>query len=86
MKNIFHLNTNIQHNIRSCSELYCRNPKTVKYGTQTTLYLAPKLWPLVSNTIKRIKLLDLFISKIRQWEPDGPYCLCNIYLQHVGFV
>ena len=33
MKNVFHLNTNITHNLRSRNEL-SRNPKTVKYGTE----------------------------------------------------
>ena len=42
MKNVFHLNTNIPYNLRSRSELCCRNPKTVKYGTETISYLAPK--------------------------------------------
>ena len=35
MKNLFHLNTNIPYKLRSCYELYCRNPTTVKYGTET---------------------------------------------------
>ena len=37
---IFHLNTNILYNLRSRSELYCRNPKIVKDGTETISYLA----------------------------------------------
>ena len=45
MKNVFHLNINIQSNLRSHSELYCRNSKTVKYGTETISYLARKIWP-----------------------------------------
>ena len=52
MKNVFHFNTNIPYNPMSRSELYIRNPKTVKYGTETTSYLAPKIWSLVSNAIK----------------------------------
>ena len=35
MINAFHFNTNISYNLRSCSELYCRNPKRMKYGTET---------------------------------------------------
>ena len=35
MKNVFHFNTNIPYNLRSRSELYSRNPKAVKYGTET---------------------------------------------------
>ena len=66
MKNVFHFNTNIPYNLRSRSELYSRNPKTVKYGTETISYLAPKTWSLVPNDIKGSKLLDVFKPKIRQ--------------------
>ena len=31
MKNVSHFNTNIPYNLRSRSELYSTNPKTVKY-------------------------------------------------------
>ena len=41
IKNVFHLNTNIPYNLRSRSELYSRNPKTVKYETEIIFYLAP---------------------------------------------
>ena len=68
MKNVFHLNTNILYSLSSRSELYSKNP-TVKYGTETTSYLAPKIWSLVSNAIKSSKSLDVFKSKKRQWGP-----------------
>ena len=77
MKNVFHSNTNIPYNLSSRSELYSRNPKTVKYETETIFYLAPKIWSLLPNVIKSSKSLDVFKSKIRQWEPD---------MQHVGFI
>ena len=86
MKNVFQFNTNIPYNLRSRSELYSRNPKTVKYGTETISYLAPKIWSLVPNAIKSSKSLDAFKFKIRQWEPDCPCRLCKNYLQHVGFI
>ena len=40
--------------------LYCRNPKTVKYGAETIPYLAPKIWFLVPEIIKSSKALDIF--------------------------
>ena len=70
MKTVFHFSTNIPHNLRSRSELYSRNAKTVIYGTETIFYLAPEIWSLVPNAIKSTKSLDVFKSKIRQWEPD----------------
>ena len=86
MKNVIHFNTNIPYNLRSRSELYCRNQKTVKYGTETISYLAPKIWSLVPYAIKNSKSLDLFKSKIRQREPDCPCRLCKNYLQHVRLI
>ena len=59
MKNVFHLNTNIPYDLRSRGERYSRNPKTVKYGTETISYLAPKIWFLVFNAIKSSKSLDV---------------------------
>ena len=86
MKNVFHFNTNISYNLSSRSELYSRNPKTMKYRTETTSFLAPKIWSLVPNAIKSSKSLHVFKFKIRQWEPDFPCRLCKNYLQHVGFI
>ena len=66
MKNISHLKTNIPHKLGSHCDLYCRNPKTVKYGTENISYLAPKIWSLVPEAIKISNSLDAFKSKIRQ--------------------
>ena len=86
MNNVFHLNANIPYNLRSRSERHSRNPKTIKHGTETMSYLAPKIWSLVPNAMKISNSLDVFKSKIRQWEPDCPYRLCKNYVQHVGFI
>ena len=66
MKNAFHFNTNIPYNLRSRSELYSRNPKTVKYGTETISHQTPKIRSLVTDAIKGSKSLDVLKSKIRQ--------------------
>ena len=86
MKNVFYLNTNIPYNLRSGSELYCKNLKTVKYGRESISYLASKIWSLALNAIKISKSLDVFKSNMRQWEPDFPCRLCKNYLQHAGFI
>ena len=72
---IFH--TTLGHAVNFVVEivkLYFTYSKTVKYGTETISYLAPKTW------------LDVFESKIRQWKPDCHCPLCRNYLQHVGFI
>ena len=86
IKNVFHFKTKIPYNLRSRSELYSRNPKAVKYETETISYSTPKVSSLVPNAIKSRKSLHVFKSKIRQWEPDCPCRLCKNYLQHVGFI
>ena len=86
MKTVFYLNKNIPYKLRSRSEIYCRNPKAVKYGIETIFYLTPKIWSLVPTAIKGSKSLDVFKSKIRRWELDCPCLLCKNYLQHVGFI
>ena len=85
MKNAFHLNTNISYNFRSRSELYCRNPKTVKYGTEIISYLAPKIWSLVPEAIESSKSLDSLKSKIKQWELDCPCRLSKTCRFHLVF-
>ena len=65
MKNIFQVNTNNPYSVRSRNELYCRNPKTVKHGTEKYGYLAPKIGSLVPEIIKNTKTLDIFKNKMR---------------------
>ena len=66
MKNIFQVNTNNPYNFRSSSKLDCRNPKIVKYGTETISYLAPKIWSLVPEIVKSSKILDIVKNKINR--------------------
>ena len=80
LKNVFYLKTNISYNLRSRIELYCRNSKTVKCGTETISYFPPTKWSSVPNAIKSSKSLDVFKAKIRQWIPDCLYVriTCNM--------
>ena len=76
---IFH--TTLGHAVNFKVEIQKR-----KYGTETIFYLPPKIWSLVPNVIKSSKSLDVFKSKIRQWEPNCPCRLCKNYLKHVGLI
>ena len=55
MKSIFQVNTNNPYSLRSRNELYCRNRKIIKYGTEIISHLAPKIWSLVPEIIKSSK-------------------------------
>ena len=86
MNSVFNLKENNRYSLRNVYELYSRNPRTVKYGTETISYLAPKVWSIVPQPIKESTSIHSFKTKIRKWKPDCPCRLCKRYLQHVGFV
>ena len=86
MNSVFNLKGNNQYSLRNVYELYSRNTRTVKDGTEAILYLAPKIWSIVPQTIKESTSIHSFKTKIRKWKPDCPCRLCKRYLQHVGFV
>ena len=52
MNSVFHLKENNQYSLRNVYEPYSCNPGTVKCGTETISYLAPKIWSIVPQTIK----------------------------------
>ena len=76
MGDIIKLNRPPTYNLRTRQELYSRNPKTVRYGTETTSFLAPKIWAIVPQNIKNCTSLSSFKINIRKWKPDCPCCLC----------
>ena len=67
-------------------ELYSRNHKTVRYGTETVSYIVPKIWSKVLETIKTSLSLESFKTKVCKWKPQCDCRLCITYLHHVGFV
>ena len=86
LNNVFHKNISNSYDLRNHKELYSRNPKTVRYGTETVSYMAPKNWSKVPETIKMSSSLESFKTKIHKWKLGCDCLLCTIYLQHVGFV
>ena len=85
MNSIFHLKENNRYSLRNAYEFYSRNPRTVKYGTETISYFAPKIWSVVPQIIKESTSIYSFKTKIRKWKPDGPCRLCKRYLHINGF-
>ena len=84
--NVFHKNISNSYDLRNHKELYFRNLKTVRYGTETVSYMAPKIWSKIPETNKMSSSLESFKSKIREWKPECDCRLCTTYLHHVGFV
>ena len=86
MEDVFKLKDTISYELRVCNQLYSRNPRTVRYGTESISYLAPKIWSVVPKEIKQIDSLSLFKTRIKKWRPECPCRICKPYLQHVGFM
>ena len=86
MNYIFKVNQTVPYDLRKWNVLQSRNPSSVRYGTKNISHIAPKIWPLVPETIKNCDSLKFFKQKIRKWKPDCPCRLCKIYLQYVDFV
>ena len=67
------LNSPVTYNLRARKEMYGKNPKTIKYGKETTSFLTQKIWPVFSQNIKNCVLLSSFKINIRKWKGADPY-------------
>ena len=83
---VFKINRTLPYNLRTQNKFSIRVPKTVKYGTDTISFLAPKVWALVPKKLKECSCLKAFKSKIGKRKPDCPFRLCKTYLRRVGFL
>ena len=86
MNIIFKINQTVPYDLKKRNVLQSRNLSSVRYGTETISYIAPKIWTLVLETIKNYDSLKSFKQKMRTRKPDCLCRLCKVYLQHVGFV
>ena len=64
----------------------CRNTKTIYYGLLSIKYLAPQIWELVPQRVKKCNTLNELKTKIKTWYPDRcQYRLCITYIAQLGF-
>ena len=86
MNSLFQFRSN-KNNIRNFQEIFTKNRKTVKYGTETVIYRAPFLWANLYTKYKNAKSPDEFKSNIKAWKCDFCQCrLCKKYVQNLGFI
>ena len=61
-----------------------RRVNSVRYGTETVSFLAPKIWDILPKDIKDSESLDIFKRKIKKWIPSECPCrLCKTYVPQV---
>ena len=83
LSEVFKVSKTIPYDLRMRNELYARNSKTLRYGTETISFLSPKIWSLIPQNIW---LLTMFEKKTLKWKPNCPCRLWKTFLQHVGFI
>ena len=70
--------------LRGNNVLTRRRVNSVRYGTETVSFLAPKIWNILTKDIKDSEFLDIFKRKIKKSE--CPCRLCKTYVLQVGFI
>ena len=70
MGEVFKINRNFPHNLRTHYDFSSRVPKTVKYGTETNSFLAPKVWTLVPEKINQEMETRLSMSFMQMQHVD----------------
>ena len=65
LNNVFHKNISNSYDTRNHKKFDSRNPRKVRYGTETTSYIARKIWSKVAKTMKMRSSLESFKTKIR---------------------
>ena len=60
---------------------------TKKFGLNSLRYFASKVWSMFPLEIKNSVSIEIFKTKIRNWEPkDCYFYLCKTYVNNLGFV
>ena len=60
MNEVFRVKSSAPYYLRDKNELYSRNPKRVAYGTESVLFMAPKIWSIVPQELKNSQSLYSF--------------------------
>ena len=77
----------INYNLRSQTDFASICVNTKKFGLNSLRYFASKVWSMVPLEIKNSGSLEIFKTKIRNWEPKDSYCyICKTYVSNLGFV
>ena len=84
LNEVFKVNETIPYDLRMRNELYARNPKTVRYGTETISFLSPKIWSLIPQNIKDSGFLPCFKKKKKKKKlENGNPTARVVYAKHI---
>ena len=67
---IFH-RRDANYNLRINSDFALANVRSVFHGSETTSYLAPKIWDIVPLELKELTNVVAFKKGIKEWKPNN---------------
>ena len=86
MYDIF-LTRKINYDLRSQTDFASNCVNTNKFDLNSLRYFASKVWSMVPLEIKNSGSVEIFKTKVRNWEPKDCYCyLCKTYINNLQFV
>ena len=70
---------NLKHNAEFLQQF-------VRRGTESILYISPKIWGMVQGTYKNINSLYNLKKVIKKWKPENCPCkICKIFIKNIRF-
>ena len=82
MKDTFPLNGNSCSNTRNKITFHSRHIRTVHFGSETLSHLAPKIWELVPEEIKKLESVASFKNAIKN---GNRQTVLAVYAEHIYF-
>ena len=77
----------INYNLRSRPDFASNCVNTNKFGLNSLRYFCSTVSSMVPLEIKTYAIVEIFKTKIRNWEPKDCYWyLCKTYINNPGFV
>ena len=82
IKDVFPLSENLCYNTRNKRTFHSRDITTVHFGSETLSHLAPKMWDLVPEDIKKLESVASFKNAIKKWKLE---IALAAYAEHIYF-
>ena len=62
------------------------NVRSVFHGSESILYLGPKIWDIAPLELKELTSVVAFKKGVKDWKPKNRPCrLCNKHASNLGF-
>ena len=86
MNDVIQIRNNTHRNMRY-TPTFLTEPIHVFNGSESALYLGPKIWEQIPNDVKMINSLVRFKKENRKWKPVNCPCRnCKVFIPKLGFV